>query len=283
MLMRKLSLTAALIAAPALSLAQDALVCVAAPGARLGIVAIECANCTIRQKDGRREQATYSFGAEPVVAETRQGSLLAKGDVIEAIDGLAITTPAGADRFASPADGNHTVTVRRGRERQAVTVSVPRCFRPDVKWIKLQPPVLGAPGDDGIRSGVGYGTGRGVGTPPLGGEPLFVIDGVVQPPTGVTQIGRFGFAVECRPSCSNMRMPDGSYAYKYDGYPIVAAVRLGTPADRAGLHVGDEIRTINGRSIVADDALVGTEAADDLRLVVRRNGKDLSLVLTAPR
>jgi C-terminal processing protease CtpA/Prc len=48
-------------------------------------------------------------------------------------------------------------------------------------------------------------------------------------------------------------------------------------AEQAGLRVGDEIVTINGRSILADDALEGTATRDDLRLTVRREGKNLDV------
>jgi S1-C subfamily serine protease len=69
--------------------------------------------------------------------------------------------------------------------------------------------------------------------------------------------------------------------FVYDGYPVVAAVRTGSPAEGAGLRVGDEIVAINGRSILADDALDGTDSRDDLRLTVRRAGKEISITMRA--
>jgi membrane-associated protease RseP (regulator of RpoE activity) len=281
MLIRKLVLSLAVL--PSLAAAQGALVCATSPVTRLGIVSFDCTNCTVRNHDWVNVPYSVTFGAEPVVAETAQPSAFAKGDVIESVDGLAITSTAGSARFASPSEGNHTVTVRRGTGRENLSVAVSGCDRSTMRW-NARPGTSGdttGRGDDGIRRG--SGSGRGVGVQALGGDPLIIIDGVVQPPSGGSQIGRFGFAVECGAWCSREQLPNGSYIYRYGANPVVAAVRPGTAADRAGLRVGDEIRTINGKPIVAPDALVGTDTADQLRLTVGRGGKELSLVLTAPR
>jgi hypothetical protein len=50
---------------------------------------------------------------------------VAAGDVIEAVDGHPITTQAGADAFAYTPGGAHSLTVRRGRDRQVINVVVP--------------------------------------------------------------------------------------------------------------------------------------------------------------
>jgi S1-C subfamily serine protease len=253
MLIRKLVLSLGIL--PSLAAAQGALVCAANPGTRLGIVSFDCTNCTVRNHDGVNVPYTVTFGAEPVVAETAQPSAFVKGDVVEAIDGSAITSAAGRQLFANPSEGNHTVTVRRAGSRENLSVTVSACARPEVRL------------NIGPRSRA---------------EPVFVIDGVVQPPSGAS-LGRFGFAVECSASCSREQLPNGTYFYRYGANPVVAAVRPGTAADRAGLRVGDEIRTINGKPIVAHDALVGTDTADELRLTVVRGGKELSFVLSARR
>jgi S1-C subfamily serine protease len=97
--------------------------------------------------------------------------------------------------------------------------------------------------------------------------------------------GRFGFAVECRPSCSMRRLPSGEYAYKYDGYPVIIAVRERSAADRAGLRVGDVITRVNGKSILEDEGtLQRVEQQEQVRLTVRREGKgDLEVLLLVTR
>jgi S1-C subfamily serine protease len=74
-------------------------------------------------------------------------------------------------------------------------------------------------------------------------------------------------------------MPDGNYVLKYDGYPVVAVVRNGSAADRAGLRVGDEILSVNGRSILSDGALAGISAGDELDLTLLRESREINLHL----
>ena len=74
-------------------------------------------------------------------------------------------------------------------------------------------------------------------------------------------------------------MPNGTYIYKYDNYPAIVAVRPGSVADRTGLRVGDEIIAVNGRSILADDALTGTETSEELKMTIKRDGKEIRVLL----
>lgn len=135
----------------------------------------------------------------------------------------------------------------------------------------------GCRGDDGIHIGVG----RGV--PVIGGVPIVVIGGVLQPSTGSQpEPGRFGFASECEPSCSIKRTPAGDYYYKYDSYPRVVQVRPRSAADRAGVRVGDLIIEVEGRSILEDGSILNLEQRDRLRMTVRRDDTMIDVAL-APR
>lgn len=256
--------------------------CSEAPGALFGVGGFSCSNCSFELKDGR---TTYTFTSEPVVTSAQQGGSVVNGDVIVAVDGLPITTQAGAERFANPAVGTHVLTVRRGRDRQDVrmelTSTCPHTWSSSFSYSSR--------GSDGIRAGSGSGagsrsssgkgSGMGRGEPVIGGDPLVVINGGGKIETGNNAIGRFGFGVECRNSCSARRMPNGTYVYSYDDYPVIAAVRAGSIAERTGLRVGDEIISINGKSILADDALMGSDGSDTLKMVVRRDGKDINVLL----
>ena len=266
--------------------AQMAQACALSPGVRYGIRAFSCASCSIRQVEPGAPM-TYVFLSEPIVTETEPGSAFAPGDIIAAVDSFPITTQAGADHFTYPADGRHTVTVRNGTERRDVVMQLSSRCRVGSANAPLDTlrrghelVIIDTSVHAGYGSGHGGGGGRGVGVPVLGGAQLVIVNGQpVQAPVGSAQVGRFGFATECRPSCSTRQSAAGHYVFVYDGYPVVAEVRAGSPAAAAGLRVGDEIVAINGRSILADNALEGTDARDDLHLVVRRGGKQMTITM----
>ena len=263
--------------------------CNAGPGAAFGITAYQCANCGFRSETGKRQE--YTFFAEPVVTGVARGATLENGDVIEAVDGNPIVTQAGSDAFAYPGAGKHTLTVRRGRDRREIQFTFgSACI---MSWTDFRGDTLvhvgtGAGWGSGSSSGGrsssssrgATGTGRGVGIPTIGGEPIFVVDGVEQKRSGPPATGKFGFAVECNPSCTRMRTAGGLNYYKYDGFPRIIEVRDRSAADRAGLRVGDLIVKVDGRPILDDDAgLAATEDRDQLRITVRRDGKDIDVLL----
>ena len=291
----RLSFLASLTLGPMSLMAQVADRCGETPGAPFGVLALHCPNCSFEVKSGGR--TTYTFLSEPVITDAKPGSVLAIGDVIEAVDTLPITTFAGADHFTYPRSGSHTLTVRRGRDRQELQLQLTTTCRA-ISSSSSSSATSSAPtsasasarsrssgrGDDGVHLGSGSGSGQGIGTPVLGGDPLVIINGVPSSRgTGGAQIGRFGFAVECRDTCSSKRMPNGGYIYKYDKYPAIVAVRPGSVAEKTGLRVGDEVTMINGRSILDNDALDGSNASDELRLTIRREGKDIHVILLLTR
>jgi hypothetical protein len=288
MLIHRLSsiAVAAILAAP---LAAQQVRCAVGPGAAFGIVSYQCANCGYRNEPGRRP--VYSFYAEPVVTEVSRNSVVVTGDVIEAVNGQPITTQSGADQFAYPTATTNTLTVRRGRERKTLEVSGLQraaCAGPGL------PDDFGVPGSGaraGGGSGSGGGFGRAGGAGGAGGGGFGsgrargqVLTGDTLAVTNSPTTSRFGFGVECHPSCSMKRMPNGEFYYKYDGYPSIVAVREGTAADRAGLHVGDVVMKVNGRSILDEaGALQIAEQQEQIRLTVRRDGKDIDVLMLVTR
>jgi len=347
MRIHKLSSLIGSVASATLS-AQAGPSCPNGPGSAFGIVGYQCASCGFKQESG--QPASYTFFAEPVVtqvdrsagfASTRplfiidgvvQGNatgadVAAVGDVIEAVDGRPITTQAGADLFAYPPPGSHSLTVRRGRERQVLDVSVPAScdarhttirgasklggFRARGDSLRYLGDTVYIRGDsirrgsgdgfgagsgaaladrvsgtiDGIRrgSGSGAGSGFGRGVPIMGGDSIDAITGVPTNAGGASPaVGKFGFAVECKPSCTLKRTPSGEYYYKYESFPRIIEVRERSAADRAGLRIGDVIVKVDGKSILEEDALHGAEQRDHLRLTVRRDGKDFDALVAVP-
>jgi membrane-associated protease RseP (regulator of RpoE activity) len=131
----------------------------------------------------------------------------------------------------------------------------------------------------GSAPNAGKGNGYGRGVPAFFGDTIEIINGspVVHSSGSSPAIGRFGFAVECAPSCSLNRSPSGDYYYKYDGYPRIVEVRERSAADRAGLRVGDLITKVEGKSILNEDPLRGSEQGNQLHITVRRDGKDIDV------
>jgi PDZ domain len=306
-------------------IAQETGSCSAGPGAAFGVVGYQCANCAY-SRQGQRP--SFTFMAEPLVLEVRDGSGIRAGDVIEAVNGKPITTSAGSEQFTYPPIGENSITVRRGREHQTIRVTLD-----DAQWkeacIRYTRVGMGTAAGYGAAAGVGTGssagvaggvgsgastataTGSGAGTGAsagsgwgssanirvrggtIGSKPIIVVDGVVmeggssntQPAIGA-RTGKFGFAVACEPSCTAATDVDGALMYtyyKYDVPPQIAAVRTGSPAERAGIRVGDILLRIDGHSIVDADgalALARIDKKESVRLTVRREGKDLEYAVT---
>jgi hypothetical protein len=449
MRIHKLSSLVGLVASATSLFAQSGPNCSSGPGSAYGIVAYQCANCGFKHESGR--PASFTFFAEPVVTQVDRSAafattrplividgvvqgIVAVGDVIEAVDGHPITTQAGADLFAYPTPGSHSLTVRRGREREVLDFpSSPSCdardggvgptrarvasmlgalrsradslrFLGDTVYVRgdgvsrkpyphpfnpevfipfdvdttsctdgsrqhavsmrilsvlaqqVAVPVLYVGGNNTrpspstsasgpmteLRLGCGFYTaywdgkiqgtsrdaasgryvvqllidGKLAGTTRIGGvgrgrsdlgsggsaaststgrgEAELVdrvsdaIDGIRSRSAAATTgarpgVGKFGFAVECQPSCTTRRRPNGEYYFKYDGYPRIIEVRERSAANRAGLQVGDVITKVEGRSILAEDALHDTEQKDQLHMTIRRDGKDIEVVMVVVR
>jgi hypothetical protein len=128
---------------------------------------------------------------------------------------------------------------------------------------------------------------------PRGSEPLLVIDGVVigrtLPTPSIPLAGRFGFGFKCETSCPTATGRDGPLIYtyyKYRVFPAITAIGPASPAERAGLKVGDVVMRVDGHSVMDDEGAKGLarlERVDVLRLTVRRDGKEIEFTLRADR
>lgn len=294
MIINKLSSLALLAASASVAAAQASTPrCATGPGSLFGIQAYQCANCGFKYENGKRTQ--YTFFAEPTVTQVDRNSSVQVGDVIEAVDGRPITTDAGSEQFTYPATGEHTLTVRRGRDRQEIRTKLETsCYSSTA--------VGGGGGFGGSVTSASGGRPSSVTRPPgtaSGGSGSNVatttealargFDALTgQPTTAATSwaervnasTGKFGFGIECDPSCSMKRQPSGNFHYKYDGYPRIVAVVRGTAADRAHLEVGDHIIKVNGRSILEESGILErAEQQNEIRMTVRRDGKDLEVLM----
>ncbi len=79
---------------------------------------------------------------------------------------------------------------------------------------------------------------------------------------------------------------EGEGARLSEGPPTVGAVVRRSPAEAAGLHVGDVLVDVNGRAVLtlaaAREALLGSSLERPLALVVSRDSERIALTLTAP-
>jgi TonB-dependent SusC/RagA subfamily outer membrane receptor len=136
------------------------------------------------------------------------------------------------------------------------------------------------------------------------GDPVYVIDGVVVSPPGLvadTSLNpaleragyrvelapsgrRFGFAVGCEQACTRTKASDGADYYKFDTYPPIVALTPGGAAERAGIHVGDLVTEVDGKSVLTEDGALrfirGTKA-ESLQLTVIRDRKTIGYLLKA--
>jgi hypothetical protein len=82
----------------------------------------------------------------------------------------------------------------------------------------------------------------------------------------------FGLTLSCRPGCARTRAPDGGVYAKFEGYPAVTLLHDGLAA-HAGLHDGDVLISVNGRSPLSEDGA----------LILNRSEKELTLMLEISR
>jgi len=281
-------------ASPLVAQARDA--CLTEPGAAYGIVAYQCANCGYKQN----ARPIYSFFAEPVVLEANGKTGISAGDVVEAVNGKPITTSAGAEAFVYPATGSNSITIRRGRDRQIVRVSVSaacgsrdRVQLPPVSEIESIEVLVGAApaatlryGPDGAKGVLVITTKNGqsiqgdtvrlrvrdeqglVLLQPRESDPLIVIDGVVIGRGRLERtspVGRFGFAFTCEPRCTASTGRDGPLIYtyyRYGDFPPITAIAPRSAAERAGLLVGDVVVKVEGHSVLDDEGAKGLARLD---------------------
>jgi hypothetical protein len=101
-------------------------------------------------------------------------------------------------------------------------------------------------------------------------------------PTPSESQSRFGIAVECGAGCTKLRPADGPAYWKYDAPPAIAAIQAGSPAERAGIRVGDRVTKVDGLPVMEEQGAVrlfNSGTATSLQLTVLRNGKEITVAL----
>ncbi len=254
------------------------------PGEAFGVVGYSCASCEVKRERG--PALTWTFFSEPVVTAVDVTTPLKPGDVIEAVNGMPITTIAGLSQFVSPAAGANTLAVRRGREDVALKFQIsPNACSSLMWWLAPgnHPPMRF---DSLLSARFGGSTTRGLG--PAGDSLVAAMHALEDrmAPAAASRTTRYGFAVWCVSTCMRARSTDGIAFFRYTDPPLISSLREGSPAAAAGLKVGDLILKVDGNSIVDDLAaleLFRTDRKDPLSVIVLRDGTELGFTVHPPK
>lgn len=256
----------------------------------LGFV-IAC-DCTVNgnPSDARPWRFRSPIHVDGVEAGGPADGVLRVGDVITAIDGLAVTGAAGARRLWSLRPGESVrLTVERGGRRMDVTLRAAGICPGDPRAI-------------GSYAGRVVANGRIMGgiAPPASGQPA------AQPtPAPETVPGRpssrpipvpvtpdlqpegwMGFGLACSQCGWARETGDASPYWESEAEPILYAVQPGSPADRAGLREGDVLTHVQSHAVTSREggrALGAVRPGERVILRVRRGGRAIEAVFTAER
>lgn len=100
---------------------------------------------------------------------------------------------------------------------------------------------------------------------------------VMRPPTDGSVRAGFGYALEAAVS----RQVDSTGIRFRTGYPVIVRVRPGSPADSAGLMVGDTLIAYNGVDITRNRVRLAPPAGTQVIVRYRRGGVEREVVLTS--
>lgn len=295
--------------------------CSIGPGEVFGITSYQCANCGFKRESGRatylfyaepvvieakspgvfrvgdvieavdKKPITTSAGAKaftyPVVGEhevsVRRGRVRQVLHLVTSgLECDARSQPTSSTQIQLPKDDIEKIEVIKGPA--AVQYGSPPG---GVIVISTRPGASATPAArDSIRTQLRdwFGTpGSFNGRP----QPIIVVDGIPVSPdlagglAPLDRTGRFGFAVDCKPSCTAATTKEGTLHYtyyRYDAFPPVAAIRPGGGAERAGLKVGDLVTKVDGHPIRDEEGariLAKLDRQDKLSLTVLRGDKEL--------
>ncbi len=202
------------------------------------------------------------FGAEPIVTGVEgdgpASGLVQEGDAIAAIQGAMVTTAEGSRRLGAvqPGDSLKLSLRRDGRLIDVEIVVGEQC-------VEKGP---AGPPDPDLRV---YGVGpiRSAGPAP---EPRI-------------ERGWIGVSAVCAP-CGFRQDETGRWHHYAESFPVVRRVEPGSPADQAGIQVGDEVRIVDGHSLKtrAGDRVWWYHApGDTLRLTLARDLEEHTVELVA--
>jgi len=245
-----------------------------------GFESIDCINCEI----SGRGQPWIVFHNPPVVRGIRNAGSsagkLQEGDTLVSIDGLAITTPQGARRYAEAAAGDSvTFVVRRASGSATVTVVAGSRCEPGTKftWTWAPRPAYFAK------------------VQPLNAKlqarrvtwnlaPMYFKRGVILDSMRAAP-GWIGIAVfRVLRTPDQLRSERGNFRWiafgdsanvVFQQPPEVAAVAPGSPADSAGIVAGDTLMAVDGISVLTREGaqrFLNAPAGTAVQLTLRRGG-----------
>ncbi len=251
------------------------------PVADLGIEHWSC-DCTFEVSSEGATQRWY-FRGEPTLLDIRPGGpsdgKLRDGDVLVAVNGLLITTREAGLRLATLKPGEAVrLTIRRnGQERQVTIVPGSRCppeapvapEAPAVTIVRPAPAAAVATPAPPARVSVAAA--------PQPAPPAPAAVAAPAPPEAPRPW--FGFGI----TCSHCEILGGNH-WRFSSYPEIYSVDPGSPADRAGLHKGDELIAIDGLSLLKSEGAArfdALEPGETVRWTYRRNGRTDTVRITA--
>jgi membrane-associated protease RseP (regulator of RpoE activity) len=272
---RSLSLPLALVVLAVTAAAGQSPACPSGDDAvgHLGVV-IAC-DCTVNP--ARSSERPWQFRSALHVAAVEAGGvadgLLQVGDSITAVDGVAITTAAGAARLAALRPGEQvTLSVVRGRRQHRVRITASLICPHDSRAIGSYAPAVRAP-SAAARS-----------APEAGGAPAAADrspGGSRRPTAAVPMLpdllpaGRLGFALTCSRCGWERAAGDRHPRWHSEAPPRVYAIEPDGPAARAGIQPGDVLLRVDGQAITsraAGEALGAATPGQRLTLELSRAG-----------
>ena len=215
--------------------------------------ALECVRCIVHVES---TGTWVEFGAEPVIRGPRSGDGPMDGDVLVAVGGQLITTPAGGRRLARPGTPAPIITVRR--DGHEIDYVYPQSA--SLTFVSADSIIAQFPGDSAAvhRTDMNFTTTR----------------------------GWLGIALDClRCSVDRVDRTARDSSLRFTTPPRVVAVEPGA-AQQAGFRTGDIIRTIDGLSMISAEGarrFSTMRAGERVNFVVER-GRDLvDLRLLVPK
>jgi hypothetical protein len=217
--------------------------------ADLGFGGLECVSCTLRTGGSTTNRGRFEYAQPPRILGVRSSGVAADrlfdGDVLLRVNGISITTDAGAWEFEHVRPGRPTVFSVRRRERiiDVSIVAEPRCVQ------------------DAASSNLGTLSKRT--TEPAGGRPWL------------------GVALSCS-ECEVMEQ-GGTRAWSFHAWPVLAEVSSMGPAARAGLESGDSLTSVDGLTLLSSEGgrrFASLEPGQQIVLTYRRAGREGSARVT---
>jgi S1-C subfamily serine protease len=192
--------------------------------------------------------APSGFRTEPRITGVRAdgpaAGRLQDGDLLVAVDGQPVTTPAGARRYFETEPGRAVrLSVRRDGGVREVTVTAAEICIPHASAPPHAPPApLPAPDD-------------------------------------LLPVARFGFTIDCQ-DCGD----DESGRFRFRQPPVVGGVQPGSAAARAGLRPGDRLTHVDGVALTSEAGwprFSGIRPGQQVRFTFTRGGQSQQATLTA--